>query len=88
MMDAERAPHPVLVENFISDCLLPSTAKTDRKSGTELFYLFDQYCGALEIDNPLDIRVFGRMMGKHFNKVNCSGRNKWCVKYKPGVVEG
>lgn len=82
-MEAAEVPMS-LVDEFIADTLLPHTKKTIPCS--ELYDLFEKYCGYLETPVPHSQVGFGRVVSDRLWRVRRNGRTFYYCEISPRIL--
>jgi len=74
-----------IVDLFISDCTLPSTIH--KIQAKEVYDVFVVYCENVDIGVPCEIRHFGKVMKKRFQRRLIKGRSYFDLEWKPGLFD-
>ena len=74
-----------ILDLFISDCILPSTEY--KEQAQDVYNVFVAYCKLIEIGVPCEIKYFGKIMKKRFQRRLIKGRSYFYLEFKPGLFD-
>ncbi len=75
-----------IIDNFVSDVLLPSTTST--MGGRQLYNIFGEYCNQIGLGIPCGNAKFGAILKNRLQKRRLNGRAFYYCEVNPKVIAG
>lgn len=84
-LDPKDMSPAAILDLFIMDCIMPSTVNKERAQ--DIYDVFVAYCHQMDIGVPCEIKYFGKIMKKRFQRRLIQGRSYFFLEWKPGLFD-